>query len=151
MTSKPRSQAEPAIVEIIDGAYLRLKFCVACGNDNQDELHHHHLIARSQGGSDEETNLITFCVECHGRLHGVKWCNNHRDLIRSGHDRVRAEGTRSGRPIGGRRVPANEEREVAAALLKGDRGMQKIARELSVGVSVVQRVKASLTSAGRAP
>jgi 5-methylcytosine-specific restriction endonuclease McrA len=71
MTSKPRSQAEPAIAEIIDGAYLRLKFCVACGNDNQDELHHHHhLIARSQGGSDEETNLTTFCVECHGRLHG---------------------------------------------------------------------------------
>jgi hypothetical protein len=29
--------------------------------------------------------------------------------------------------------------------------MQKIAQELSVGVSVVQRVKASLTSAGRAP
>jgi hypothetical protein len=151
MTNKPGSQAEPVIAEIIDGAYLRLKFCVACGNNNQDELHHHHLIARSQGGSDDDANLITFCVERHGKLHGVKWRNNHRELIRSGHDRVRAEGTRSGRPIGGQRVPANKEREVAAALLKGDRGMQKIARELQVGVSVVQRVKASLTSGGRAP
>ena len=52
-----------------------------------------------------------------GKLHGVKWRNNHRDLIRNGHDRVRAEGTRSGRPIGGQRVSAKNEREVAAALL----------------------------------
>jgi hypothetical protein len=34
------------------------------------------------------------------------------------------------------------------ALLRGDRGIQKIARELCVGVSVVQRVKASLSSRG---
>ena len=121
---------------------MRLKFCVVHPGDSQDELHHHHLIARSEGGSDEETNLITFCVECHGKLHGVKWRNNHRDLIRSGHDRVRAEGTRSGRPIGGQRVPAKKEREVAAALLE---------LSVGVGVSVVQRGKPSLTSGGRAP
>jgi DNA invertase Pin-like site-specific DNA recombinase len=62
----------------------------------------------------------------------------------AGLQRARLHGTRSGRPIGGQRVPANKEKEVAAALLKGDRGMQKIARELSVGVSVAQRVKAQL-------
>jgi 5-methylcytosine-specific restriction endonuclease McrA len=82
MTSKPRSQAEPVIAEIIDGTYLGLKFCVACGINNQDELHHHHLIARSQGGSDDDTNIVTFCVECHGKLHGL-WRNNHRELIRN--------------------------------------------------------------------
>ncbi len=63
--------------------------------------------------------------------------------------RARLHGTRSGRPIGGQRIPAKKEREIAAALLKGDRGMQKIARELSVGVSVVQRVKASLNGKAR--
>ncbi len=39
--------------------------------------------------------------------------------------------------------------EICEALMKGDRGMQKIARELSVGVSVVQRVKASLNGRAR--
>src|SRR5258708_12776782 len=48
------SQAEPAIAEIIDGARLRLKFCGACANTNQDELHHHHLIPRSHGRSHEK-------------------------------------------------------------------------------------------------
>jgi DNA invertase Pin-like site-specific DNA recombinase len=66
------------------------------------------------------------------------------ERVKAGLHRARLHGTRSGRPIGGQRIPAKKEKEVAAALLKGDRGMQKIARDLSVGVSVVQRVKAQL-------
>jgi DNA invertase Pin-like site-specific DNA recombinase len=71
------------------------------------------------------------------------------ERVKAGLERARLHGTRSGRPIGGQRIPAKKEPEVAAALLKEDRRMQKIARELSVGVSVVQRVKASSSGKSR--
>lgn len=31
----------------------------------------HHKIFRSQGGSDTMENLITLCIHCHGKEHGV--------------------------------------------------------------------------------
>lgn len=33
------------------------------------ELHIHHIIFRSNGGTDTKNNLITLCKLCHGRLH----------------------------------------------------------------------------------
>jgi len=79
--------------------WMRLKFCVACGDDNPEHLHHHHLVARINGGSDDETNLITLCVVCHGRGHGVEWGNNHRSLTKAALGRAKARGVR----LGGRR------------------------------------------------
>jgi 5-methylcytosine-specific restriction protein A len=46
--------------------------CCACGKDLKampswyTEVH--HIRARRNGGSDHPGNLITLCVECHGRL-----------------------------------------------------------------------------------
>lgn len=37
-----------------------------------DELQVHHINYRSQGGPDEDWNLITLCGECHRRAHGNK-------------------------------------------------------------------------------
>lgn len=48
---------------------MRMKFCVACFSDKN--LHHHHLIAKSLGGSDAQENLITLCGSCHGKIHNV--------------------------------------------------------------------------------
>ena len=45
---------------------MKLAFCVACGST--DDLHHHHLVPRSKGGSDDEANLITLCTGCHDKL-----------------------------------------------------------------------------------
>ena len=115
---------------------MRLKFCVACGNDKPNELHHHHLIAPSEGGSDEETNLITLCVECPGKLHGVKWSNNHSHLIREGQRRARAMGTRIGRP----RIGADAHKAVVKSLAGGN-GVVKTAKLVGVGVGTVVRIK----------
>ena len=61
-----------------------------------------------------------------------------RERIKSGLARARAEGKVFGRP----RVSEKVEAAIRAARRKG-RGIRRIARELGVGVSTVQRVVAS--------
>jgi 5-methylcytosine-specific restriction endonuclease McrA len=41
--------------------------CQCCGISK--DLHIHHLVHRSQLGSDESDNLITLCAGCHRRQH----------------------------------------------------------------------------------
>ncbi len=65
------------------------------------------------------------------------------DRVRSGLDRARAAGKRLGRPA----VPDATETAIRAALAAGDKGINKIARELGCGSSVVQRVKAETSAA----
>lgn len=63
-----------------------------------------------------------------------------QDRIHAGLDRARSKGKTLGRP----KTSASKETAIKDALIKGGKGIQKIARELGVGVSVVQRVKAAL-------
>ena len=47
--------------------------CQCCNGKHKDhKLEVHHIIYRSQGGSDEEDNLITLCHTCHKALHSGK-------------------------------------------------------------------------------
>ena len=47
--------------------------CQYCKSKRKDsKLEVHHIIFRSQGGSDEESNLITLCHTCHTDLHSGK-------------------------------------------------------------------------------
>jgi hypothetical protein len=50
---------------------MKLSFCAACGST--DDLQHHHLVIRAEGGSDEDWNLITLCASCHAKLHERQW------------------------------------------------------------------------------
>ena len=44
--------------------------CQQCkGKSNDHRLEVHHIIFRSQQGSDEESNLVTLCKTCHDGLH----------------------------------------------------------------------------------
>ena len=36
---------------------MKLTFCVACGSE--DDLQHHHLVTRAEGGGDDAAYLIT--------------------------------------------------------------------------------------------
>ena len=58
--------------------------------------------------------------------------------------RARDEGTKSGKSIGRPRIPASIEAAIARALQQGKLGIHKIAAKHSVGVGVVQRIKAAL-------
>ena len=47
--------------------------CQNCKGKHKDsKLEVHHIVFRSQGGSDEENNLITLCHTCHKDLHSGK-------------------------------------------------------------------------------
>lgn len=47
--------------------------CQYCKGKHKDsKLEVHHIIFRSQGGSDKESNLITLCHTCHKNLHSGK-------------------------------------------------------------------------------
>lgn len=80
---------------------MKLTFCAACST--MLGLEHHHLRPKVRGGSDVETNLITLCRECHGKMHGndwwngIFWNNDHRELQRAGIERARAEGKYKGK------------------------------------------------------
>ena len=64
-----------------------------------------------------------------------------RERVNAGLSRARAQGKVLGRP----RTSAKTEQAVRDRLMAGT-GILKVAKELGVGVSVVQRVKASLTA-----
>ena len=45
--------------------------CGAQGGPNGDaELHAHHIVPKSKGGTHKKTNLKTVCKECHDAIHG---------------------------------------------------------------------------------
>lgn len=47
--------------------------CQCCkGRHKDSKLEAHHIVFRSQGGSNEESNLITLCHTCHKDLHSGK-------------------------------------------------------------------------------
>ena len=44
--------------------------CAVCGDPRRLQIH--HITHRSQGGGDEQMNLITLCPICHAIAHGNK-------------------------------------------------------------------------------
>jgi DNA invertase Pin-like site-specific DNA recombinase len=70
-----------------------------------------------------------------------------RERVVAGLARARKHGTKSGRPSGRPKIDGAVEAAIRAALVKGDKGMRKIAAELGVGVGTVQRVKADQEAA----
>ena len=64
--------------------------CVACGQSGN--LHQHHLVPRSIGGGDDETNLLTLCGSCHAKAHSVQAEWRHSELIRKGMETKKSKG-----------------------------------------------------------
>jgi len=52
-----------------------------CCKTKKGTLNVHHIIYRSKGGSDEESNLITLCESCHTKLHQGKLKSFEEKLI----------------------------------------------------------------------
>jgi len=67
-----------------------------------------------------------------------------RERVMAGLARARKRGTKSGRPSGRPKIDGAVEAAIRAALVKGDKGMRKIAVEIGVATGTVQRIKAEL-------
>lgn len=51
--------------------------CQVCGKKHT-RLEVHHIVYRSQGGTDDEDNLITLCEDCHNKVHDGKLVINKK-------------------------------------------------------------------------
>lgn len=67
-----------------------------------------------------------------------------RERINAGLARARSNGKKLGRP----KVDPEVEEAIRQALERGNKGMRKIAREMAIGVSVVQRISSVLSKMG---
>lgn len=57
--------------------------CQYChGKHKDNKLEVHHIIWRSQGGSDEENNLITLCHTCHKKVHNGEITLDKKGLVK---------------------------------------------------------------------
>lgn len=43
--------------------------CAVCSDNRRLQIH--HITKRSQGGGDEQMNLVTLCSVCHALAHGI--------------------------------------------------------------------------------
>jgi hypothetical protein len=116
-----------------------LNFCVACGDSNPEHLQQHHLVPRSCGGSDDNTNKITLCCICHGKWHGIERDNSHKALIFAGMNRAKAKGTKSGKPIGRPALVPQTRTAIRHAYNAGGASMRSIAKRFNVSVETVRR------------
>lgn len=113
---------------------MKLDFCVACGT--KQYLQHHHLKPRIAGGTDDETNLVTLCQECHAIYHNLNF-RDHGYLTRLGLERAKARGVKLGNPNSYRqRDTAKEFSEELLPILdqlivEGNRTLQSLSRALN--------------------
>lgn len=57
--------------------------CEKCGTDSQ-RLHVHHIEPRSEGGTDDITNLEVRCPDCHADAHDAEACVLCGGIIHTG-------------------------------------------------------------------
>ena len=80
---------------------MKTEHCAVCGCEDKKVLVNHHVMPRVMGGSDDETNLLTVCNICHGKLHGKfedkEWSNEHNELIKEGMKKAKERGSKFGR------------------------------------------------------
>jgi len=61
--------------------------CTHCKKSSK-ELHKHHIVPRSRGGTDDDDNIVLLCIDCHGLAHDASF-KSRNGLIASGIQKVR--------------------------------------------------------------
>ena len=57
--------------------------CESCKKET-DYLERHHIVPKSRGGSNDKSNLINLCIECHSKAHDVDFNNKRGGLQKEG-------------------------------------------------------------------
>ena len=117
---------------------MKLEFCVACGS--RDDLQHHHLVAKTRGGSDAEANRITLCTSCHDKLHEQRYgASKQSKRIKTALAARRARGASIGRPK--KLMP--DQREEALKRLDSGETKAAVARSYGLSKATVNRMARS--------
>lgn len=67
--------------------------CVNCGSD--EYIHYHHIVPLGNGGSNNITNIVPLCENCHGMVHMGK----SYECLRNGTKTAKEKnGYKDGRP-----------------------------------------------------
>jgi hypothetical protein len=115
------------------------KKCFECESPN--ELHEHHVVPRSLGG----TKTITLCYICHGKVHDMKFVN-HKNLILKGLKNAKRNGIKLGRRKG-TSISAQDiikkHPEIVLNLMDGY-SVRNTAKYLNRCVSTIQRVRSKM-------
>lgn len=75
---------------------MRTDYCVACAA--KENLYEHHFLPRSMGGSDDESNIITLCGNCHAIVHGRHKAWHVSELTTVALKKAKQRGVKLGNP-----------------------------------------------------
>ena len=84
---------------------MKHNHCVACGTT--DNLNQHHLVPRSLGGSDDDSNLLTLCGSCHAKVHQVRADWRHSELTKKALQAKKDRGESTGHIPYGKQLSAD--------------------------------------------
>lgn len=74
--------------------------CCNCETECGNNIIFHHVIPISIGGTENDSNLVPLCKNCHTKLHGISSENNilsHSALIKEGIKKAKENGIHCGR------------------------------------------------------
>tara|TARA_B100001093_G_C26210463_1_gene751832 strand:+ start:113 stop:559 length:447 start_codon:yes stop_codon:yes gene_type:complete len=110
---------------------MKLDFCVLCGTT--ENLHHHHVIPKAQGGTDDEDNFITLCYDHHAMIHSISPSkfNQMQVLAAIGRESAMKRGVKFGKK------PQYEHfyPQIIKMYCEEWKGYGTIAKELGTGIS----------------
>jgi len=98
-----------------------LDFCVMCGT--KKNLHNHHVVPRALGGSDKKSNLITVCVRCHAKIHGLPshtWVHN-REMAKRTYEKNKTMRKFNACPPKITTLPLKEQKDIFKKISKRSR------------------------------
>lgn len=68
--------------------------CVNCGFES-GILHLHHIVPLIKGGTNNLTNVVYLCEECHSKVHNINF-KQHSNLTKEGIKKARLNGKQIG-------------------------------------------------------
>lgn len=70
--------------------------CVNCGKTS--DLYLHHIVPLSNGGTNNESNIVKLCGTCHARVHSTK-NTSIREMTKRALQIKKERGEKLGRPV----------------------------------------------------
>jgi hypothetical protein len=109
--------------------------CFEC--NSTDEIHYHHIIPFSQGG----TKTIPLCSICHGKVHDRKF-TNHREMVINALRKKKDDGMILGRPVGTKEnyKKTLEKYPDVVELYHNKKSIRDASKALDIGKNTVHKV-----------